>query len=287
MPCKRLLATLLLFVALSLHAEPPPATGQVALPESRSEPISIGRSHVLHSRILDEQRRINVYLPSGYEVAQAPALPVMYMPDGGLREDFLHVAGLLQVSVGNWSMRPFLLVGIENTERRRDLTGPTEVESDRSIAPRVGGSARFRDFIRDELKPFVAANYRVTGESAIVGESLAGLFIVETLMLEPDMFDSYLAFDPSLWWNDSHLVRNARKLVGTRDMSGKQLFLAHSNQAEIAAATRDFATVMGALGKAAPRHVLRPMEVESHSTIYHPAALLAFRSLFARPVESP
>ena len=59
------------------------------------------------------------------------------MPDGGIGEDFLHVAGLLQVSVGNGTMRPFLLVGIENTERRRDMTGPTRVEEDRRIAPRV------------------------------------------------------------------------------------------------------------------------------------------------------
>jgi enterochelin esterase-like enzyme len=51
-------------------------------------------------------------------------LPVLYMPDGGMAEDFLHVAGLVQVSVGNGTMRPFLLVGIENTQRRRDMTGP-------------------------------------------------------------------------------------------------------------------------------------------------------------------
>ncbi len=48
-------------------------------------------------------------------------LTVLYMPDGGMDEDFLHVAGLVQVSTGNGTMRPFLLVGIENTERRRNL----------------------------------------------------------------------------------------------------------------------------------------------------------------------
>ena len=82
------------------------------------------------------------------------------MPDGGMAEDFLHVAGLLQVSVGNGTMRPFLLVGIENTERRRDMTGPTEIADDKKIAPRVGGSAAFRKFIRDELMPLVKQRYR-------------------------------------------------------------------------------------------------------------------------------
>ncbi len=47
------------------------------------------------------------------------------MPDGGMAEDFLHIAGLLQVLNGNGTMKPFVLIGIENTERRRDMTGPT------------------------------------------------------------------------------------------------------------------------------------------------------------------
>jgi predicted alpha/beta superfamily hydrolase len=81
------------------------------------------------------------------------------MPDGGIAEDFLHVAGLVQVSVGKETMRPFLLVGIENTERRRDMTGPTENENDKKIAKRVGGSAAFRKFIRSELMPQVKTRY--------------------------------------------------------------------------------------------------------------------------------
>ena len=99
-------------------------------------------------------------------------------------DDFLHVAGLVQVSVGNGTMRPFVLVGIENTERRRDLSGPTQNEEDRKIAPRVVGSATFRKFLRDELMPDVRARYRTTDETAIVGESLAGLFVIETFLLE-------------------------------------------------------------------------------------------------------
>src|SRR4029079_2326729 len=101
----------------------------------------------VHSKILSEERRINVYLPPAYGATPTTALPVLYMPDGGVAEDFIHVAGLVQVLTGNGTMRPFILVGIENTERRRDLTGPTENPEDRKIAPRVGGSAAFRKFL--------------------------------------------------------------------------------------------------------------------------------------------
>ena len=49
--------------------------------------------------------------------------------------------------------REMLVVGIENTERRRDLTGPTREARDLAIAPRVGGSAAFRGFLREALMP--------------------------------------------------------------------------------------------------------------------------------------
>lgn len=173
-------------------------------------PLVIGETFTIESKTLGETRRINVYLPPAYTAATSSRLPVVYMPDGGMAEDFLHVAGLVQVSVGNGTMRPFILVGIENTQRRRDLTGPTQVDDDRKIAPRVGGSAAFRAFIRSELMPAITNRYRTTAETAIMGESLAGLFVVETLFLEPTLFDTYIAIDPSLWWNNAELVTTRR-----------------------------------------------------------------------------
>src|SRR6516162_1930850 len=139
----------------------------------KASPLVIGETFTIDSKIMGENRRLNVYLPPGYAEAPQAHFPVLYMPDGGLAEDFLHVAGLVQVSVGNGTMRPFILVGIENTERRRDMTGPTANANDKKIAPRVGRSQAFRSFIRRELMPQVRTRYRTTDETAIVGESLA------------------------------------------------------------------------------------------------------------------
>lgn len=245
-----------------------------------ARPLVLGETFTLRSAVLRETRRINVYLPPAYRASRDLRLPVLYMPDGGVEEDFIHVAGLLQVLIGNGSMRPFILVGIENTERRRDLTGPTDRASDKSIAPRVGGSANFRAFIRKELFPEVGRRYRTTGERAIVGESLAGLFIVETFLLDPQMFDTYIAFDPSLWWNGGALVAAAQsKLPNQRD-SAKTLFLAASSDADDAT----MAAFVKTLRDAAPpklRWTYEAMPAEKHSTIYHPAALRAFRTVLA------
>jgi predicted alpha/beta superfamily hydrolase len=245
------------------------------------EPIAVGETFTVASAVLGETRRINVYIPPAWGEAPDAHRPVLYMPDGGVAEDFLHVAGLLQVSVGNGTMRPFILVGIENTERRRDLTGPTRVAKDSTIAPRVGGSAAFRRFIRTELMPLVDARYRTTGEAGIVGESLAGLFVVETFLLEPDLFDHYIAFDPSLWWNDRHLLGVAAERRTAEGLGPRTLYLASSSEPELAEVTARLAEVLR--GRAEPGVTLHhyPMPDETHATIYHPAALLAFRRLFA------
>jgi predicted alpha/beta superfamily hydrolase len=259
------------FAALA-HAQARPASGE------RAAALTFGETFTINSRILGETRRINVYFPPGHQESAGTRLPVLYMPDGGMGEDFLHVAGLVQVSVGNGTMRPFLLVGIENTQRRRDLTGPTESESDKKIAPRVGGSGAFRKFIRDELMPRIKGRYRTTDETAIVGESLAGLFVVETLLLEPDLFDTYIAFDPSLWWNDQKPLGRAGELLRERPKTTKTLYLASSS--EDREATQRFADVLGKDAPPGLRWHYERMPDEKHSTIYHPAALKAFRAVF-------
>jgi predicted alpha/beta superfamily hydrolase len=248
----------------------------------KTAPLVIGETFTIDSAILKETRRINVYLPPGYNQSPNTRLPVLYMPDGGIAEDFLHVAGLVQVSVGNETMRPFILVGIENTERRRDMTGPTVNEKDKKIAPRVGGSAAFRKFIRDELMPQVKRRYRTTDETAIVGESLAGLFVVETFLLEPDLFDTYIAFDASLWWNNQKLVGDAPELLRSRPKTEKTLYFASSGD-DTGEITQRFAEALGKNAPSGIRWQYEKMPDEKHSTIYHPAALKAFRALFKPP----
>jgi uncharacterized protein len=267
-----LLSLPLFFISNKLHA-------------SEAKPLAIGETFTIDSKILGETRRINTYATHPYGESENTPLPVLYMPDGGIAEDFLHVAGLIQVSVGNGTMRPFLLVGIENTQRRRDLTGSTENPEDKKIAPKVGESKAFRDFIRNELMPEVKKRYHTTSETAIVGESLAGLFVVETFLLEPNLFDTYIAFDPSLWWNNQYLANNAESLLPKKYRADKVLYIATSSQKDIAEISARFAAKLEK--KLVPNLMLHhvPMPEETHGSIYHPAAILAFRKVF-KPVAS-
>lgn len=283
----RLVSGLLLAIA-SMAASAVGAGGQVGPIGERSEgePLVVGETFTLPSGVLGETRRINVFRPTMWGEEVEDPLPVLYMPDGGVGEDFLHIAGLMQVSVSNGTMRPFLLVGIENTQRRRDLTGPTRSASDREIAPVVGGAAAFRRFMREELMPEIRRRYRTTEEAALVGESLAGLFVVETFFLAPDLFDTYIAVDPSLWWDEGSLVSAAEARLAGDMRAPKRLVLVASNEPLITEPTARLAAILEAHAPPQLLWAFQSMPEESHGTVYHPAALWAFRQAFAPP-EAP
>lgn len=251
-----------------------------------AESLTIGETLQIESEVLGETRRINVYRPTYYGEPITDKLPVMVMPDGGIHEDFLHIAGLIDVCVVNGTMRPFVLVGIENTQRRRDLTGPTEDPEDRTIAPEVGQSAKFRAFLRTELLPMIEDSFAVTQERAIIGESLAGLFVVETALLEPDLFTYYFAIDPSLWWNQYAMVRAiAPERLKEMPDNGRIISLSSSSQPEIAKATAEFAEILSEYAPKSWKSGHSAFPEESHRTIYHPAALKALRSVLAPTAE--
>jgi predicted alpha/beta superfamily hydrolase len=151
-------------LAAPLHAQGTPA---------REDAVPAHDTLTVASRAVGETRLINVHTPPGYASASA-RFPVLYMPDGGINEDFPHVVQTIDSLIAAGAIRPVIVVGIPNTERRRDMTGPTRFAADSSIATRVGGSAAFRGFIRDELILVIETRYRTTKERAIVGSRLRG-----------------------------------------------------------------------------------------------------------------
>ena len=152
----------------------------------KQDKIPVHESFSIESEQVGETRTINVWLPSDYNTNK-DSLSVMYMADGGINEDFPHIANTIAELVKSKSIQPIILVGIENTKRRRDLTGYTEVEKDKEIAPVVGGSEKFRSFINDELFLEINKRYRTNSKRGIIGESASGLFVVETFFLKPEM----------------------------------------------------------------------------------------------------
>lgn len=190
------------------------------------------------SKFVNEERVINIWTPPNYNNS-TDRFPVLYMPDGGIKEDFPHIANTLDKLLSENKIPPFILVGIENTERGRDLTGFSEAEYDKQFCPITDGAKDFRAFITKELIPEINRKYRTNSKKGIIGESLAGLFVMETFFTKPDAFDFYIAMDPSLWWNNHFLAKNADSLLSEFPNQNVKLWFAGSSAEDISQFTKN------------------------------------------------
>lgn len=233
-----------------------------------NDPVPNHDEFKIESKQVGETRNINVWTPPDYKTGK-DSLPVMYMADGGIiDEDFPHIANTLAELIKAKKIPPMILVGIANTQRRRDLSGPTEITKDKEIAPIVGGSEKFRAFIKEELFPEISKRYRITSEKSIIGESLSGLFVVETFFLTPDMFDNYIAFDPSIWWNNHYLVRTAKEHLAIFPKTEKRIWFAGSSKGDISQYTNSLAEILKTENQPNIKWNYSPEPKEEHNTIF-------------------
>lgn len=246
--------------------------------------LEIGVSHVLASRALGEQRTVNVVLPASYQSHPTRRYPVVYLIDGGVEQDLIHVAGVVRLGALWGRSGEAIVVGIETKDRRRELAGPTtDLELLRRYST-AGASAAFRAFIRAEVKPLIEAGYRTTGRDVVMGESLAGLFIVETYLVDPTLFDGYGAVDPSLWWDKEALSKAAEAKLG-KGQRGRLLLIAIAKeQSEEPSAYQRLAA---ALRKAALPACLLLRPDQTHATVYQQVSPVVVQHLLPPPEPAP
>lgn len=268
-------------------ASVPPAWAQQAgqTDEIASQPIVIGASYTLHSIHLGEARQINVWTPSSHG-SDGRRFKVLYVLDGGLAQDFQHIAGLAQLGDLSWTFEPLIVVGVETRDRRADLTTPPLDSRYRTAFPTAGESAAFRRFLAEEVIPFVEARYAAAGHRAIAGESLAGLFVVDTLVNAPELFNDYFAISPSLWWDDQRLARSVEQALRQGDFAGRRLWMAMADEGGTMqeGVDRLRRAVAGASEGPALTYSDRSA-TDTHATIYHGAMLDGLRAFYGTPYE--
>lgn len=277
---KKILVALGFALAACSHNPTLPPTA--AAPETR--PIVIGEQRIVHAAALGDDREINVWLPPSYSKSDR-RYPVVYLIDGALDQDFEHIAGLAQYGALSWMFEELIVVGVQTKDRRAELTWRSTDPAENRDFPTNGNSAAFRKFLTGEVKPLIDAKYRTSGEDALMGESLAGLFIVETFLKHPDAADSFIAISPSLWWDYGSLGKDAKKILGDFPKGEREIYLAIAS--EKGAMREAMLALVAGLKKQKPKGVAWTFSDRpdlQHSTIYHREALEAF--VWALPREA-
>jgi predicted alpha/beta superfamily hydrolase len=217
---------LVLLPTALLHAQTPAA-----------KPVTIGTADTIWSPTLKETRRFLVYTPPSYNdtTYQPRRYPVLYLLDGDAH--FHSVSGLAQILGtgvnGTYVVPEMIIVAISNTNRMRDMT-PTRADRDPAGKPQPGfaasgGMAPFLGFIKNELIPRVEQTYRTAPYRVFVGHSLGGITTINALYTMPETFNAYVAIDPSLWWDNRVLLKQAKDRFSKPGLAGKALYVAQAN----------------------------------------------------------
>ncbi|MBK9421388.1 MAG: alpha/beta hydrolase [Flavobacteriales bacterium] len=248
-------------------------------------PFIFGEALTFHSKILDQERVLNVHLPDGYADSTL-SYPVIYVLDGSANEDFPHIAGLAQF-MNMYDLLPqSIVVGIANNGRSRyhDFTGPTQSDSDKVWVPTYGGAADFIGYLEKEVEPMVKEHYRTSGHRTLIGQSLGGLLGMEVLFTKPELFDDYILVSPSLWWNNGALAAKADAWVKQHATSPKRVFIAYAPDDAMMQAQIDHVVKSIRENAKAPFEFWKePFPEESHATILHRAVYKAFEDFYPQP----
>jgi predicted alpha/beta superfamily hydrolase len=198
--------------------------------------IVIGTKDSLHSKILSEDRYYEVYLPPSYNSANTTVkFPVLYLLDGDAH--FHSVTGLIQQLAGgvngNTLFPEMIVIAINNTDRTRDLT-PVHYDTGPDGKPAAflktsGGGENFVRFLELELIPRIESTYHTAPYRMLVGHSFGGLTAINILLNHAELFNAYIAIDPSMWWANRSLVKQAEKVLPEKNFKGRSLYLAIAN----------------------------------------------------------
>jgi len=282
-----LFVSLCLFVFSSLMGQ-----AQSSRLASKPTTFALSRIDTIPSTILGENRVLNVYLPDGYSPDSATKYPVIYLLDGGVDEDFVHIVGLVMYNTTPWINRfpQSIVVGIGNVNRRRDFTFAVpnldfvaKTGFDKSQFSAYGGSAKFIAFLEQEVQPFIDKRYATSKARTIIGESLAGLLATEILLKKPALFDTYIIMSPSLWWGQESLLHDAPRLLAAKGLNPVNVYIGACEKASSVRMYTDakaLSAIVTKHGAGKARVYFDYLPGETHATLIHQSVYNAFKLLY-------
>lgn len=168
-------------------------------------------------------------LPKSYSKNTSQHYPVIYRLDGAGNLPLMNaVFERLQTQD---AAPEVIIVAIENTERLRDFY-PTVNQDPRGPIGMGGGGAKFLEFIKTELIPFVDSSYRTHDYKVIAGASAGGVFALYT-MQSPNLFQAHIAYSPAVWWNDGASVKSNKSFIEKAEDIDAYVFMSMGNEGGI------------------------------------------------------
>jgi uncharacterized protein len=199
----------------------------ICFAQQKKSDFVIGDKISFDSKILNERRTIVVIPPYNYKDRPDEKFPVVYVLDPG--NNLFATFGIVNYYSDMLKIMPrMIIVGIVSNDREKDyLPTPSQEQ------PTGGGADKFLRFINSELVTLIDSTYPANSDRCIIGHSAGGLFAIYALENQPELFNSFICIDPSLWYNDQSCIKEMPEFLKNNKDIKKSIFISLSNEKEM------------------------------------------------------
>jgi predicted alpha/beta superfamily hydrolase len=223
---------------------------------------TVSKREVIHSRILKEDRPILIHLPQNYQSSEN-RYPVLLILDADQECHFQRSVELVESFADHKDLPRMIIVGIENTNRLRDMNAPTFEYNGKSI---VGGADKFLKFIEEEVVTSIDEDYRTSKLRILFGRSASATFSIFAMVSRPDVFNAYIASSPSFYVNNELIAMKTQKFFEKKKSFDRIFFmnLGTEDSMNRVEQTRQYAALLREIAPSDFKWELRIMNGEGH-----------------------
>lgn len=195
--------------------------------QQKKSDFVIGDKISFESKVLNERKTIVVIPPYNYKDRPDEKFPVVFVLDPG--NNLFATFGIVNYYSDMLKIMPrMIIVGIVSSDREKDYLPTPSKEH-----PTGGGADKFLRFISSELVALIDSTYPANSDRCIIGHSAGGLFAVYALENQPELFNSFICIDPSLWYDEKSLVKEMPGFLEKNKNIEKSIFISLSNEKEM------------------------------------------------------
>lgn len=222
----------------------------------------------IYSNELKEFRDFQVVLPKDYRPDSQDKFEVLYILDGEWYME--QVPFIYDFTVAANFTPQNIYVLIPNTYIKKDNLRSRDFSPSKiSERPNSGGADSFHSFLKNELIPHIDKTYPTNGKKSLLGSSFGGLFTLYAFVKEPDLFQSFIASDPSIWWDNNYVSKLATERISTLSNSNSTLFIAGLENTFDDMGIKKFDSVLKSSKPLNPLWQIIPYTNETHYSVQH------------------
>jgi predicted alpha/beta superfamily hydrolase len=213
LPCFGLLLLCALIIApfTTAHAAD---TAAVQLITESDVTVPRARQYDIKSRINGATYRVFVSTP--FKAEPGKRYPVLYVIDG----NWYFAPASVNATESSYEVGPVIIVGIgfptednDQVHQRRYFELTPWPKPDSKPGQSGGGDIYLR-VLEEEIRPFINAHYAVDPAKQILyGKSLGGLMVLHQMFTHPEAYAAYISASPSIWFNDSAVLKDEAAFV--------------------------------------------------------------------------